>query len=144
MATCTECGDDVSEGGSPYRCSYCDQPVCSEHRLPENHACRGILSAKKPQEAGSDNRALPPNSRTTGQRSPKSETRRDPARVEKEDAKRYQERGKSINKELPGSATEPVAKSPDVNPDGSIKGDTSDNEESEGGGLLSKLLFWRD
>ena len=145
MSTCVECGDNVSEDESPYRCSYCDQLVCGEHRLPENHACTGILSTKKPQEADADNRALPPKSRTSGWRSTQTETqRRDPARVEKEDAKRCQKRGKSIDKKLPGSATEPVAKSPDVNPDGSIKREDTSGESESSEGLLSKLLFWRD
>ena len=145
MTTCTECGDDISGDGSPYRCSYCNQPVCSDHRLPENHACTGILSTKKPQEAADENRALPPKSQSGGWRSARTESqRRDPARVGTEDAKRYQRQGTHIDKDLPGSATEPVAKSPDVNPDGSIKRDDSTTGSDESKGFLSKLFFWRD
>lgn len=30
----------------PFRCPYCGGQFCSSHRLPENHACIGISSAK--------------------------------------------------------------------------------------------------
>lgn len=144
MSTCVQCGDSVSDDGSPYRCSYCQQPVCSEHRLPENHACTGVLSTKKPQEAGSSNRALPRQSRTTGWRSADTEgRRRDSAQISKQDAGSCQNRGKKVDKELPGAATESVAKSPDVNPDGSIDRSGETNGSNENGGIVSRLLFWR-
>jgi len=31
----------------PYRCRYCSGRFCSDHRLPENHACAGLKSAKE-------------------------------------------------------------------------------------------------
>lgn len=30
----------------PYRCRYCSGRFCPDHRLPENHACEGLKSAK--------------------------------------------------------------------------------------------------
>lgn len=37
MTECVAC--DTELGATPYRCRYCEEPVCDEHRLPENHAC---------------------------------------------------------------------------------------------------------
>lgn len=34
---CHFCGKE--EPGLPFRCNYCGESFCSEHRLPENHAC---------------------------------------------------------------------------------------------------------
>lgn len=34
---CHFCGRE--EPGLPFRCNYCGESFCSEHRLPENHAC---------------------------------------------------------------------------------------------------------
>lgn len=34
---CHFCGKE--ESGLPFRCNYCGETFCSEHRLPENHAC---------------------------------------------------------------------------------------------------------
>jgi len=39
MATCDVCGEQLS---LPYRCRGCGGTFCSEHRLPENHACPGL------------------------------------------------------------------------------------------------------
>ena len=36
MARCDECGTEVT---LPFRCNFCKGQFCSEHRLPENHAC---------------------------------------------------------------------------------------------------------
>jgi len=36
VGTCDHCGDTETP---IYTCNYCDQTVCSEHRLPENHHC---------------------------------------------------------------------------------------------------------
>ncbi len=36
MAECSECGEQVS---MPFRCKFCGEKFCSEHRLPENHEC---------------------------------------------------------------------------------------------------------
>lgn len=38
MAVCDKCGKEVA---LPYKCSYCGGIFCGEHRLPENHECRG-------------------------------------------------------------------------------------------------------
>lgn len=31
----------------PFKCRYCGQPYCSQHRLPENHECRGLEDYKE-------------------------------------------------------------------------------------------------
>src|SRR6056297_1972565 len=36
MDQCTHCGADVEHA---FQCTYCEQSVCGEHRLPENHDC---------------------------------------------------------------------------------------------------------
>jgi len=36
LARCDECGTEVT---IPFRCNLCKGQFCSEHRLPENHAC---------------------------------------------------------------------------------------------------------
>jgi Zn-dependent protease len=35
----------------PFRCPYCGGQFCSDHRLPENHACPGIGSARAEKQA---------------------------------------------------------------------------------------------
>ena len=39
--SCVVCGSAASSDGMPYRCAYCGDPVCPDHRLPENHGCSG-------------------------------------------------------------------------------------------------------
>ncbi len=46
MAVCDKCGNEVA---LPYNCSYCGGTFCGEHRLPENHDCKGP-SADEPVE----------------------------------------------------------------------------------------------
>lgn len=36
---CEKCGE---KGSLPFRCKYCGELYCEEHRLPENHDC-GIV-----------------------------------------------------------------------------------------------------
>lgn len=38
MAVCDACGKEVA---LPFKCSYCGGTFCAEHRLPENHDCKG-------------------------------------------------------------------------------------------------------
>lgn len=38
---CLICGNQTDQEGPPYRCAYCGELVCAEHRLPENHGCAG-------------------------------------------------------------------------------------------------------
>jgi len=40
MAVCDKCGKEVA---LPYNCSYCGKNFCGEHRLPENHDCKGSV-----------------------------------------------------------------------------------------------------
>lgn len=41
---CSHCGSDEE---MPFTCRYCGQPYCSQHRLPENHDCRGLEDYKE-------------------------------------------------------------------------------------------------
>jgi len=43
---CQYCGEDVL---LPFRCPYCNQYFCVEHRLPENHACPESWRARVPR-----------------------------------------------------------------------------------------------
>ncbi len=36
LVACAYCGDMVD---MPFECSYCQDPFCAEHRLPEEHRC---------------------------------------------------------------------------------------------------------
>ncbi|MEM3616552.1 MAG: AN1-type zinc finger domain-containing protein [Candidatus Bathyarchaeia archaeon] len=44
---CQKCG---AETFLPFRCPYCGGYFCAEHRLPENHECPKIESARAPAE----------------------------------------------------------------------------------------------
>ena len=46
-AKCQHCGIEVV---LPFKCSYCHGYFCSEHRLPENHACQEYWKVKAPRE----------------------------------------------------------------------------------------------
>jgi len=46
-AKCQHCGE---EAVLPFKCSYCHGYFCSEHRLPENHACPEYWRARAPRE----------------------------------------------------------------------------------------------
>ena len=37
MKQCEMCGIEII--GLPYKCKYCNEIYCLEHRLPENHMC---------------------------------------------------------------------------------------------------------
>lgn len=43
---CAYCGDPVE---LPFECSFCKDPFCAEHRLPETHRCvkLTVLKARK-------------------------------------------------------------------------------------------------
>ncbi len=49
MAHCAECGKDVT---MPYRCKFCGQHFCDDHRLPENHGCTGLEEYKRKRREG--------------------------------------------------------------------------------------------
>jgi pyruvate-formate lyase-activating enzyme len=44
---CQKCGREVF---LPFRCPYCGNYFCSEHRLPENHECPQMELARAPKE----------------------------------------------------------------------------------------------
>ena len=52
---CAYCGDMVD---IPFECTYCKDPFCDEHRLPEDHRCvkLTVIRAKKFGERQSDKR----------------------------------------------------------------------------------------
>jgi Zn-dependent protease len=39
---------DQEKPGLPFRCNYCGEYFCSDHRLPENHACPRVGGPKQP------------------------------------------------------------------------------------------------
>ncbi|MBO3802467.1 MAG: AN1-type zinc finger domain-containing protein [Candidatus Brockarchaeota archaeon] len=49
MPSCSECGRKVMLA---YRCRYCGEGFCEEHRLPERHQCPGIEAAKEEARIG--------------------------------------------------------------------------------------------
>ncbi|MGQ9514010.1 MAG: AN1-type zinc finger domain-containing protein [Thermoproteota archaeon] len=49
MPSCSECGKKVI---LTYRCHYCGEVFCEEHRLPERHNCMGIEIAKEEARIG--------------------------------------------------------------------------------------------
>ncbi|MHA1734511.1 MAG: rhomboid family intramembrane serine protease [Promethearchaeota archaeon] len=54
MPPCDFCGVEIR--GLPFRCSYCGGTFCGQHRIPENHGCRGMAR-------GGVRRAFPPEPR---------------------------------------------------------------------------------
>lgn len=50
MIECVACGTDLS--GVTHRCRYCEEPVCPDHRLPENHNCVYQSMADAPSTKG--------------------------------------------------------------------------------------------
>jgi Zn-dependent protease len=44
---CAVCGKDEL---LPFKCKYCGEFFCAEHRLPEKHNCPGIFAASSPYE----------------------------------------------------------------------------------------------
>ena len=51
MARCHVCESLTDRTGAVYRCSYCGEPVCEAHRLPENHGCVGPRNEENPNGA---------------------------------------------------------------------------------------------
>ncbi|MCS7095938.1 MAG: AN1-type zinc finger domain-containing protein [Nitrososphaerota archaeon] len=43
---CRKCGNEVV---LPFKCPYCEEYFCSEHRLPENHDCSQLKLARAPR-----------------------------------------------------------------------------------------------
>ena len=44
---CYFCDEKVS---MPYKCKYCNNLFCDDHRLPENHDCHGIKSLRREKQ----------------------------------------------------------------------------------------------
>ena len=47
MVKCAVCGKELL---MPFKCSYCGEYFCAEHRLPEKHNCPGLYAAASPYE----------------------------------------------------------------------------------------------
>jgi len=56
---CHFCGQ--KKEGLPFRCNYCGESFCGDHRLPENHACPRVGGSKQPGYA--DIKRYSPNNR---------------------------------------------------------------------------------
>ncbi len=44
MVKCSYCG---KEEALPFKCKFCGEVFCSDHRLPESHECLGLKEYKK-------------------------------------------------------------------------------------------------
>jgi hypothetical protein len=44
MGICTYCGAQES---LPFKCKFCGDIFCSDHHLPENHDCQGLVRFKE-------------------------------------------------------------------------------------------------
>ncbi len=44
MASCSYCG---AQEPLPFKCKFCGDYFCSEHRLPEKHECIGLIKFKE-------------------------------------------------------------------------------------------------
>lgn len=44
MVECEHCGKDID---LPFKCKFCGETYCDEHRLPENHDCLGLEEYKE-------------------------------------------------------------------------------------------------
>ncbi|MBR9701536.1 hypothetical protein GOV13_01300 [Candidatus Pacearchaeota archaeon] len=45
MTRCSYCGRKIKN--FPFKCRYCNEKYCSNHRLPEDHSCPGLKEYKK-------------------------------------------------------------------------------------------------
>ena len=43
MVKCLFCGKEVY---LPFKCPFCNESFCLDHRLPENHECKNLWKAK--------------------------------------------------------------------------------------------------
>jgi len=48
LTVCEKCGREVA---LPFKCSYCGGNFCPDHRLPENHDCKGVTTVVKKNDA---------------------------------------------------------------------------------------------
>lgn len=122
MADCSL--SDCSGGDGPsYTCNYCGRDHCSDHRMPEKHACPSLAFSERDGkrlenwhdtvEGGSSGGILSgPENTVLGSSDDGEED--SPEAVDSENIQTY---GSSPD-------TPPPASSPDVEPDGSIKDDS--------------------
>lgn len=47
MSRCDHCGAEIA-GAARFRCNFCEEDLCAEHRLPESHDCVHIDQASSP------------------------------------------------------------------------------------------------
>lgn len=118
MPNCNHCGTQT--GAQSFRCNYCEQYHCRDHRLPENHDCPAKGKLGTPTSMNQQADAV-----LVGGTKQRVRPVRDP------DNKPYSvfEPVETVgtSREIEGT------KSPDVNPDGSIAtGESSENESEDG------------
>jgi predicted nucleic acid binding AN1-type Zn finger protein len=145
--SCAVCGDRTVVGGLAYRCTYCGEPVCRDHRLPENHGCTAELLP--PGQSAGDVRvgerpvvSYDPDE-TSARAAIANWGREHGVEVEPMDLS-----GQSLPGETPERKRGKTGSSPDVAPDGSIvqeeiggSGDADEGRKSEG--LLASLRLDR-
>jgi hypothetical protein len=62
MTACEACGKDVL---MPFECNFCGGYFCDEHRLPENHDCKGA-PARTPLGSYQSKQRIPKKEKTKG------------------------------------------------------------------------------
>jgi hypothetical protein len=65
VVECIVCGEAARWAGTAYRCGYCGHPICSDHRLPENHECTGELLPTGNTAKGREPKPVDPDSLQT-------------------------------------------------------------------------------
>lgn len=136
---CRYCGSVLRDEFLSYRCNYCNETVCTDHRLPEKHDCPGLVYRKRSPEPESS-RSFERGGRTTPKKPSFEQASGGPNESRRGASKTGQPRAGRTR--APGKTPDRWGtKGPDMNPDGSIKLDTDTipDEETEGGsrGLFS-------
>ena len=71
MSTCTICGKKEL---MPFKCKFCGNTYCSEHRLPENHGCIGLEIYKEESRTKPDKWIYEPFQERAEVKKPRKET----------------------------------------------------------------------
>jgi len=71
MSICTICGKKEL---MPFKCKFCGNTYCSEHRLPENHGCSGLEIYKEESKTKPDKWIYEPFQERTKVKKPRKES----------------------------------------------------------------------
>jgi hypothetical protein len=115
--SCEQCRTDIDEYA--FVCTYCEQPHCQDHRLPESHDCPRLADARPPTSGGDEPDAFANSSRgaTAGVETDLGNLRDRAAREREAEPYSVVEVEHTV-----GTKPDPdFASSPDVAPDGSVK-----------------------